>query len=793
MKLPNLLPDAKASNSAFPPLVAALFCAAVMFGCGGGGSGSSSVTLSGVAATGAPMANAKVSANCAGVTGSTTTKTDGSYSVAVVGGALPCLIEANDGVRKLHSIATGTTVANVTPLTEQLVASLSQDTADTAAFFESFGPSHVGMVSTDKISAAHSKVLADLQLKGLDVSGITDVMKDKLVAKVGSQEGNAYDKLLDAVADTAVTVKLIALNDFHGNIEPTSQTNGGSVILPDGGAGTKVAVGGAAYLASTVKALQAKNAKNIVVGAGDLISASPFASAITHDEAAVDILNQIGVEVSSVGNHEFDRGVTELQRMQNGGCFPASGTQGVVGKDTCLTDGAFAGAKFKYLTANVVNTSSNKPLFAATYVKRFGTVSVGFIGLTLKGTTQLVSSNGVAGYRFDEESATINKYATKLKEDGVTAVVVLIHQGGQTTASTLNDKSCPGFSGDILPILDKINSKVDVVVSGHTHQEYVCNYPAPVAEKNILITSTGFYGSAVSEIDLSLKPSVGVVSAAANTVPVIRKSGTFTASGSDATNTNVPAAFAAAVVDKDAAIDALVTKYVNISKVAGAQTVGTITASINRALLPNSTTRDETTEGALGALMADTYKSGVPGGADIAFVNPGSVRADLTFSGTGAVTFSNLATIEPFGNTLVTLNLTGAQILRLLEQQWEAPNNTAKVNTVTGAVGRLLLVSNGFSYTYDHSKPAGATSGNGARVVVSTMRLNGVPIDMAKTYKIATNSFLGTGLGGDNFTVMARQGTNVIDTKILDLDAFIDYFKTNSPVSPPSPRITRLN
>ena len=792
MYSPIQLPEAIVPGGAIRPLAAALFVAAMVFGCGGTSPGSG-IDLSGVAATGAPMADAKVSVKCAGGSGSTTTRSDGTYYVGVVGGALPCLIQANDGVRKLHSVASDSTYSNVTPLTEQLIAALSQDTADTASFFESFGAGSVGMVSSDKISAAQGKVLDDLKSKGLDTSKVKDLIKDKLIAKSGSQDGNDYDKLLDSVAVTPVNVKLIALNDFHGNIEPTSQTNGGSVILPDGASGTKVAVGGAAYLASTVKALKAKNANSIVVGAGDLISASPFASAITHDEAAVDILNQIGMEVSSVGNHEFDRGITELQRIQNGGCFPAAGTQGVVGKDTCLIDGTFPGAKFKYLTANVVDSTTNKPLFAATYVKRFGTVSVGFIGLTLQGTSQLVSSNGVTGYRFDEESATINKYASKLKEDGVTAVVVLIHQGGQTTASTFNDKSCPGFSGDIVPLLDKINSKVDVVVSGHTHQEYVCNYPARAAGKNILVTSTGFYGGAVSEIDLSLQPNKGVLSAVANTVPVIRKNGTFTTSGSDVNNASVPAAFASAVVEKDTTVDALVTKYVNISKVAGAQTVGSITASITRALLPGTTTRDESTEGALGALMADTYKSGVPGGADIAFVNPGSVRADLTYSGTGAVTFSNLATIEPFGNTLVTLNLTGAQILRLLEQQWEAPNNTAKFNTVTGAVGRLLLVSNGFTYTYDNSQPAGAASGLGARVVAGSMRLNGVAIDLTKTYKIVTNSFLGTGSGGDNFTVMARQGTNVVDTKILDLDAFIDYFKANSPVSPPAPRITRLN
>jgi len=337
--------------------------------------------------------------------------------------------------------------------------------------------------------------------------------------------------------------------------------------------------------------------------------------------------------------------------------------------------------------------------------------------------------------------------------------------------------------------MDKLSSNVDVVVSGHTHQEYVCNYKSASAGKSILLTSTGFYGSAVSEIDLTLQPNTGVTASVANTVPVVRAPGTYTVSSSD--NKSIPAGFSA--VARDATVDALVSKYVGISKIAGSQVVGSITASITRALLPNSTTRDETTEGALGDLMADTYLEGVPGGADFALVNPGSVRADLTFAGTGAVTYSDLATIEPFGNTLVTLNLTGAQIVRLLEQQWEAPNNTAKVNTVTGAVGRLLLPSKGLTYTYDNNQPAGATSGQGNRIVAGTLKLNGVAIDPGKTYKIATNSFLGTGTGGDNFTVMAKLGTNSLDTKVLDLDAFTAYFATHSPVSPPTARITRLN
>jgi 5'-nucleotidase len=192
----------------------------------------------------------------------------------------------------------------------------------------------------------------------------------------------------------------------------------------------------------------------------------------------------------------------------------------------------------------------------------------------------------------------------------------------------------------------------------------------------------------------------------------------------------------------------------------------------------------------MGDVMADSYLSGAPGGADIAFTNPGGVRADLTYTAPGTVTYAALNTVEPFGNTLSTLNLTGAQILRLLEQQWEAPNNTAKTNTTTNSVGRILQPSKGLTYTYDNNQPAGLAAGQGNRIVAGTLKLNGVAIDPAKSYKIVTNSFLAS--GGDNFKVMAT-GTNITDTKMLDLDAFIAYFKANSPVSPPAPRVTRLN
>ena len=761
--------------------------ATLVVACGGGDPG---ILVSGTVATGAPMQNASVVMRCVSGSASGVTNSRGQFSVFAVNAVAPCILEASNGTTKLHSLVRAGTkdvVANVTPLTEQLVANLDSSAVDTAAFFNAFDSSKVPLLSSSSIASAQTTVLTALASAGLDTAGITDLINAPLVPRIGSQAGNAYDQLLDSVAATPVAVKLIAINDFHGNFQEPSSTNGGTVTLANGLSTKSVSVGGAAYLASVLNSLRASNPNNITVGAGDLMAASPFASAINHDESTVDILNQMGVEVSSVGNHEFDRGITELKRIQNGGCYPVGYGQGVVGVDTCLqTGGTFAGARYKYLAANVTDTATGKPVLPATYIKRFGTVSVGFIGLTLRDTVNSVSAGGVAGLRFDDEATVINSYASQLKAQGVTAVAVLIHQGGQTTATTFADPTCPGFSGDITSILNHLNSSVDLVVSGHTHQEYVCNFPSTSAGKNILLTSTGFYGQAVSEINLTLKPSVGLVSASARTVPVIKN-----------VSANLPLPTGFSAFDKDSTIDALVTRYTNLSTTAGQVVVGSVTGDIKRALLSNGT-RDETNESALANVMADSYLTGVPGfTADVAFVNPGSVRADIlsTVTGktTGTVLYSELATIEPFGNTLMSLNLTGAQIARLLEEQWEAPNHTAKTNSATNTVGRILGVSSGFTYSYDNALPAGAAKGSGARVVSGSIRINGAALDPTRVYKVVTNSYMATGTAPDNFAVMAIQGTNKLDTKMLDLDAFIAYFRANANVASPAARVTRLN
>jgi 5'-nucleotidase len=566
------------------------------------------------------------------------------------------------------------------------------------------------------------------------------------------------------------TIRLIASNDFHGNIEVPAPTNGGSVVVKDASnpAGVTVNTGGASFMASLVKKLQSENPYNIFVGAGDLVYASPVTSTLFHQEPAIDVLNQMQLSLSSVGNHEFDLGKTELLRLQNGGCFPS----GTIGTDTCLNNGAFSGAKFQYLAANVTD-SSNKTILPATSIKDFNGVKVGFIGLPLKDTPTAVLPAGVAGLSFLDEATTINTYAAQLRASGANAVVVLIHQGGATTATTINDKSCPNFSGDIVGIAKALSSDVDVVISGHTHQEYICTVNGK------LLTSTGFYGSVLTSIDLTVSNKTGVKSAVANNIPVIND-----------TNTTLPSGLVA--LSKDTAMESIVQNYITKAAAVKNLPVGSITADIKRALLSgSSTSRDETAEGAMGDVMADFMYAGVPK-ADFAITNPGGVRSDLIYAtANGVVTYGDLLTVAPFGNDLVTVDLTGAQIIRLLEQQWEALNCAAKNGPTTlNGCGRMLQVSSQLSYSWDFNQPQGAADGKGARVVVSSVKIGGVPIDLAKTYRVATVSFLGQ--GGDNFTVM-QSGKNYIATGYKDIDAFVAYMKANPKLSPPSKRITRLN
>ena len=566
-----------------------------------------------------------------------------------------------------------------------------------------------------------------------------------------------------------VTLSLLALNDFHGNILPPSAP----VLAPDAAnpAGTRVSAGGAAYLSTLVRSLKAQNPeRTLVVAAGDMVGASQLSSGLFHDEPTVDVLNHLGLDVASVGNHEFDRGSAELMRLQHGGCFPpaADGSTGVAGRDTCMNQGQFAGAKFRYLAANVRVTATGKTLFAPYDIRTVDGVKVGFVGLTLRDTPSMVVPSGVAGLAFEDEVATINALVPVLQSQGATVIVVLIHQGGQTTARTVQDKSCPGFAGDILPIADRLDAAVDLVVSGHTHQEYVCTRPS-----GLLITQSGFYGRLLTKIDLLVDRATGKVLAKdANNLVVVNDQGVKDPSGKPVA---LPAQLTALAPDPE--VGALVRRYGDLSATISDAVIGRIAAPLDR----QTNVAGEST---LGAVIADAYLVGASRTEDgsrpaqIAFTNPGGIRSDL--SSTLSVSFGQLFNVLPFNNTLVSMDLTGQQILRLLEQQWERASSR----------GVVMSVSNGFGYTWDAAAPAGAARGQGRRVVPGSLTLQGEPLLADKYYRVVTNSFLAD--GGDGFTVF-QQGKNRqtgdVDSAVVKL-----YLRMKGVLPVPAlGRITAIN
>ena len=540
----------------------------------------------------------------------------------------------------------------------------------------------------------------------------------------------ALDPVSRAMAQAAsVDLRILAINDFHGNLRPPA----GGISIADPGDKTRkinVAAGGAEHMATLVKQLRQGAKNTIFVAAGDLIGASPFLSAMFHDEPTIESLSMMGLEVASVGNHEFDEGKDELLRMQNGGCHPV---------DKCQGPHPFAGAKFHYLAASTIEKKTGKTVFPPYEIREFEGIPVAFIGLTLKGTPDIVSPVSVAGLEFRDEADTVNALVPELKARGVEAIVVLIHEGGFPTGDY---NECPGISGPIVDIVKKFDKAVDVVISGHTHRAYVCKIDGR------LVTSGDKYGTIVTTIDLKLDSVTrDVISARADNVIV--RTGAYAG---------------------DAEQTALLASYDKFAAPIANRRAGSITATLSR--VPN-----DAGESVLGDVIADAQlaatRTDTKGAAVIAFTNPGGVRTDIAKKEDGAVTYADVFASQPFRNQLVTLTLTGAQIKNMLEQQWLDPNRP-----------RILQVSKGFNYTWDNAKPYGD------HVVADRMSLNGQRVDPATRYRVTVNNYLA--VGGDGFTVL-KQGT-APQFGIYDVDALDGYFQANSPIAPASAdRITRLN
>lgn len=550
-----------------------------------------------------------------------------------------------------------------------------------------------------------------------------------------------------------IDVKIIAINDFHGALQPPSAS---VPATAPGGAAVQVPAGGAAHLATAVAQLRKGHPNSIAVSAGDLTSASPFASSQFLDEPTVLAMNMIGLEVNAVGNHEFDRGAEELLRLQNGGC------EKLTAREPCRVDRDFPGARFRYLAANV-RTTGGKTLFPASYIRRFGegrnAVLVGFIGLTLRETPTLVVPTAVAGLTFADEADTINALVPQMRAEGADAIVVLIHQGVSTKVG-YDDKSCGGVSGDLLPILARLDPAVDLVVSGHTHAAYVCDYAAIDPTRPFLLTSAGRSGMLVSDITLAIDPANSRVVAKRADNVIVQGIGHTGPAGAVAVNPAFP------VFVADPQVNSLVARYVAAADPIARRVIGRLSSPAARERTPAGET-------SLGSLLADAQLKA--SGAEIAFMNSGGIRADLVPAADGSVTYGQLYAVQPFGNVLQVKGMTGAQLRAVLEQQFASGSNSVDRPN-------MLQVSGGFAYSYDLTRPAGQ------RIVAMT--LDGRAIEDARTYRVGVSNFLAA--GGDNFTAF-KAGTD-LGGNIEDLDALEAYFAGGAAVVPPATgRITRID
>ncbi|MGW0474519.1 bifunctional metallophosphatase/5'-nucleotidase [Streptomyces coeruleorubidus] len=537
-------------------------------------------------------------------------------------------------------------------------------------------------------------------------------------------------------------VQLLSFNDLHGNLEPPTGSSGRVTEHQHDGTTKTIDAGGVEYLATHLRQAREGEKYSITAAGGDMVGASPLISGLFHDEPTIEALNKLDLDVTSVGNHEFDEGAKELARLQNGGCHP---------KDGCYADQKFQGADFPYLAANVLDEKTKKPILKPYWVWKKKDVKVGFIGVTLEGTPDIVSAEGVKGLSFKDEVETINKYAKVLQMQGVKSIVALIHEGGFPASTSYNyDCDAPGagdgVSGPIVDIAKNITPQVDALVTGHTHNAYVCTIDDP-AGKPRMVTSAASFGRLYTDTTLTYDRRTGDIAR------------TAVKSANHVVTRDVP---------KAPDMTELISKWNTLAAPIGNRPIGHISGDIG----------NTGTESPLGDLIADAqlaHGKQLDPETDLALMNPGGIRAPLTYTakageGDGVVTYAEGFTVQPFANTVNLQDFTGAQLIQVLKEQVTGPN---------AAAPKVLQVSSGLTYTLDLTK-SGAD-----RVVTDSIKLNGAAIDPAATYRVATNSFLAG--GGDGFPTLG-QGTNDV-VGADDLTALEQYLTANSsatnPLAPP--------
>nr|WP_315394877.1 bifunctional metallophosphatase/5'-nucleotidase [uncultured Duganella sp.] len=521
-----------------------------------------------------------------------------------------------------------------------------------------------------------------------------------------------------------VEVQLVTLNDFHGNLEP-------SKYVWDSARRAEVrtvTAGGIDTLGAALQAWRKDDPELLLVGAGDLIGASPAISSMWADEPTMVAMDLLGLRASTVGNHEFDGGRVELLRQQKGGCKSPRADK------ACQFEPNYAGAKFSYLAANVIDMASRKPVLPAYRIETAHGVKVGFIGTVLRETAETSLASGIAGLEFIDEADAINRQLPELRKQGVGVFVVLLHQGG-TTVEKFDQQDCGQLKGPVVDVVKRLDPAIRVIVSGHSHKGYLCRVDGR------LVTQSDTAGHVLGRIKLAVDTGTNTLRAASATQEVM-----------------LPGTWPAAP-----ALDAYLKKARERSAAQLARPVAALAvASVERE-------RDAGGESPLGDLVADSVlAAGRPFGAQIGFMNHGGMREDLESGAGRRVTIGQAQAVLPFGNKLVAMNLKGWQILELLEQQWLGGRD--------GWRG-LLQVSEGFSYRWDPRR------GEGSKVVADSVTLNGLPLQREASYRVMTNNFLAE--GGDGFPAFAI-GANRAVTGIVDVDALTAYLVKREQMGKPA-------
>ncbi|WP_411375537.1 ExeM/NucH family extracellular endonuclease [Arthrobacter sp. MPF02] len=526
-----------------------------------------------------------------------------------------------------------------------------------------------------------------------------------------------------STAPATADLNFLGINDFHGRIDANT-----------------------VQFAGTIEQLRAAAAPGATafLSAGDNIGASLFASAVAKDQPTIGVLNALELQASAVGNHEFDGGWADLRdRVTAGG----------------------ANAQFPYLGANVYRKGTTEPLLPEYTVLDMNGIKVAVIGTVTQEVPSLVTPAGIADLEFGDPVDAINRAAAKITAENLADVTIVVnHDGagsGVVEGATLEEEVAAG--GPFARLVTETSADVDAIFTGHTHKEYAWDAPVPGVEgKTRPIVQTGNYGENVGQIQLTVDTATSQVSA--------YKAGNIK-------RTTAPAADLVAAYPRVAAVDAIVKKALADAAVIGNQPVGSVTADITTAFTTDSAGTpkrdDRGSESTLGNLVADSLLASLQpaelGGAEIGVVNAGGLRNELYYAPDGTITYAEANAVLPFVNNLWTTSLTGAQFKTLLEQQWQ----TNPDGTVPSRAYIQLGLSKNVNYTYNAARAAGDR--------ITSVWVNGEPLDPAKSYRVGTFSFLAT--GGDNFRIFT-EGTNTRDSGLVDRDAWISFLQDSSPVSP---------